>query len=36
MDDQDRRLTFRSAARLAEQVLYLFGLADLIEAETLS
>jgi anti-anti-sigma regulatory factor len=36
LDDQDRRLTFRSAGRLAEQVLHLFGLADLIEAETLS
>ena len=35
LDDQDRRLTFRSAARLAAQVLHFFGLADLIEAETL-
>jgi anti-anti-sigma regulatory factor len=35
LDDQDRRLTFRSAARLAGPVLHFFGLADLIEAETL-
>jgi hypothetical protein len=35
LDDQDRRLTFRSAARLAAPVLHFFGLADLIEAEPL-
>jgi len=33
LDDQDRRLMFRSPPRLAARVLQVFGLTDLIEAE---
>jgi anti-anti-sigma factor len=34
LDDQDRRLTFRSPTQVAAQVLQTFGLTDLIETET--